>query len=401
MPLHGPNALKTLNRPKTAHAERTEHSTEHGAHASDGDEPIRRVLEIIDEIHAEQAGDHGARREAQRVDGDAGLEEHDLVALHGQAGAEGVLLLAQRVDDAGGRLDQRVRGLVVRLEHVLGLLVVGGGVAPPRERVRQVHARQVLVRVEHVADRVAHAPRLLLDLAERARAFEDRVQRDRPRARRVQPQRLCRELGFGARRHERAVDVGQHGHEGCFDGAQFVGQFGQRARFEHRAGHAPLEVAVDCLALKFGFLDALLTIIIFFFFSFFTLMRLIIRDAPTVRPRNVIDQQRLIGLNDHRQVEELQQNGTRPYEDPRRAFAFQIDLAQVAVPQLELLRDLRFREMSAVRVQAAQVVEVHAGDFVVFGAGDVDAAGAGAGAGSGDGGCGGCWCGRRGFAWCA
>ena len=100
------------------------------------------------------------------MDGNPRLEEHDLIALHREARAERVLPPPQHVNHAARRLGQRVRGLVVRLEHVLGLLMIGDVVRAPRQAVRQVHGGEVLVRVEQLADRLAHEPGLGLDFGQ-------------------------------------------------------------------------------------------------------------------------------------------------------------------------------------------------------------------------------------------
>lgn len=185
-----PKAPQGLNAPQPPGAIDGKQGTEDDAGGGDGGEPPGVVLEVVDEIHAKEAGDEGARGQAEGVDGDAGLEEHDLVALDGEARAEGVLLAAEDVDDAAGGLGQRVGRLVVRLEHVLGLLVVGGVVGPPGEPVGQVHGGEVFVGVEHLADRLAHQPRLGLDLGQPPRVFKHAVQlRRRQPGLEVQPVR--------------------------------------------------------------------------------------------------------------------------------------------------------------------------------------------------------------------
>lgn len=61
-------------------------------------------------------------------------------------------------------------------------------------------------------------------------------------------------------------------------------------------------------------------------------------------PPHRIHQERLVRLDDHAQVEELQQHRLGPHQDPRDPLGPQVDVPQVAVAQVELLRDLCFRE---------------------------------------------------------
>lgn len=190
---------------------------------SDGGETPGVILHVIDQIHAEQAGDEGAGGEAEGVDGDPGLEEHDLVALDGEAGAEGVFLLAEDVDGPARGLGQRVRRLVVRLQHVLGLLVVADVVGPPAQAVGQVHGREVFVRVEHLADRLPHQPCFRFDLGEPSRVLEDTVQLDGREAR-FQIQLLRAFDGRLARREELFTERREHRHQRRLHCAKLVRQ---------------------------------------------------------------------------------------------------------------------------------------------------------------------------------
>lgn len=275
------------------------------------------------------------------MDGDAGLEEHDLVALDGEAGAEGVFLAAQHVDGAARRLGQRVGRPVVRLEHVLGLLVVADVVGPARQVVRQVQGGEVLVRVEDLADRLAHQPRLGFDLGQPPRVLEDAVQlRRRQPGLEVQPVRALHRVV--ARREQLLAQDRQHRHQRRLDGPQLVRQRRHVGRLVE-PGQALLEVVVERRA------------------------RCRTRRAPCALPHR-IHQQRLVGLDDHAQVEELQQHRLGPHQDPRDPLGPQVDVPEVAVPQVELLGDLRLGQFLVARRQRAVVVEQRARDLAVVGA---------------------------------
>jgi hypothetical protein len=209
--------------------------------------------------------------------------------------------VADREDQVLGALDDFVGDLVVRLQQQLDLGVLRLRAALALRLGRQVHGRQIIVRLEQLLERIPHQPRRLLKRAELLAVHEQVPQ--------LVPIDVLLQLAQHA--HDgspHALELGgqrvRDGDEHGLESAELVRQRSGGARVE-RLAQPPLEVVHEhALRVRVG------------------------------RAVGVEDEHAVV-LDQHAQVQQVDEDGRWADQDVREQA--RVDLAQVAREEAVLL----------------------------------------------------------------